>query len=109
MGLFDGILGGVVGAEMATVVNHVIEQHGGVGAMIAECQSKGLGNAAKSWVGMGANEAMTSDQVHNVLGSDKIADLAAKFGMSPDDLASKLSQVLPQAIDKLTPNGVVPS
>ena len=29
MGMFDGILGGAVGAEMATVVNNLIEKHGG--------------------------------------------------------------------------------
>jgi uncharacterized protein YidB (DUF937 family) len=108
MGLFDGILGGVIGAEMTNIVSHVIEQHGGVSGMMAELQAKGLGDAAKSWVGMGANDPMTASQVHDVLGSDKVADLAAKFGLSPDDLAAKLSQILPQAMDKLTPNGVVP-
>jgi len=36
-----------------------------------------------------------------------ISGLAAKFGLSPQDLAQKLSQVLPQAVDKLTPDGVV--
>jgi uncharacterized protein YidB (DUF937 family) len=28
--------------------------------------------------------------------------------MSPEDLAAKLSQALPQAMDKLTPGGTVP-
>jgi len=41
-------------------------------------------------------------------GSDTVKELAAKVGLSPDVLAAKLSQVLPQAIDKLTPTGAVP-
>jgi hypothetical protein len=36
MGLFDGLLGGVVGAEMATVVNGLIEKHGGVQGIVAQ-------------------------------------------------------------------------
>ena len=108
MGLLDGLLGGVVGAEMATLVNGVIEKHGGIGGMVSEMQSKGLGDAAKSWIGLGPNAPISADQIHQILGSDTVTSMASKFGMSPDDLAAKLSQVLPQAIDKLTPNGTLP-
>lgn len=52
MGLFDGLLGGVVGAEMATVVNGLIEKHGGVQGIIAQLEQQGLGATARSWVGM---------------------------------------------------------
>jgi uncharacterized protein YidB (DUF937 family) len=107
MGLLDGLLGGVVGAEMATVVNGFIERHGGVQGIVAQMEQQGLGNTVKSWVGPGANLPITPDQVHAVFGSDVISGLAAKFGLSPQELAQKLSQVLPQAVDKLTPNGVV--
>ncbi len=46
--------------------------------------------------------------MHQAFGQDTIAAMAAKIGMSPQDLANKLSAILPQAIDKLTPGGVVP-
>jgi uncharacterized protein YidB (DUF937 family) len=108
MGMFDGLLGGVVGAEMATVVNGLIEKHGGVQGIVAQLEQQGLGNTVKSWVGTGANQSITPDQIHQVFGSDMVKELAAKVGLSPDVLASKLSQVLPQAIDKLTPAGTVP-
>jgi uncharacterized protein YidB (DUF937 family) len=107
MGLLDGLLGGVVGAEMAAVVNGFIEKHGGVQGIVAQMEQQGLGNTVKSWVGPGANLPISPDQVHTVFGSDAISGLAAKFGMSPQDLAGALSKVLPQAVDKLTPNGVV--
>ena len=108
MGLLDGLLGGVVGAEMATLVNGVIEKHGGVGGMVSELQAKGLGGAVQSWVGMGPNEPVTGDQIQNALGANTINDLAAKFGISPDLVSSKLAEILPQAVNHLTPNGVVP-
>lgn len=106
MGMFDGLLGGVVGAEMATVVNGLIEKHGGVQGIIAQLEQQGLGGTVRSWVGSGANQPITADQVHQAFGADTVKQLAAKAGMSPEDLAAKLSQILPQAIDKLTPGGV---
>src|SRR5258707_11106232 len=106
MGMFDGILGGVVGAEMATVVNGLIQKHGGIQGIVAQLEQQGLGGTVRSWVGTGANQPITADQVHQAFGSDTVKELAAKVGMTPQDLASKLSQILPQAIDKLTPGGV---
>ena len=108
MGLLDGILGGVVGGEMASVVNGLIEKHGGVQGIVSQLEQQGLGSTVKSWVSSGTNQPITADQVHAAFGSEMISGLAAKFGMNPQDVAQKLAQVLPQAIDKLTPNGVVP-
>jgi uncharacterized protein YidB (DUF937 family) len=106
MGLFDGVLGGLVGAEMATVVNGLIEKHGGLQGIVAQLEQQGLGGAVRSWVGTGANQPITADQIHQAFGSETVNQLAARVGMSPEDLAAKLSAVLPQAIDKLTPDGV---
>lgn len=108
MGLFDGILGGVVGAEMATVVNGLIQKHGGVQGIVSQLEQQGLGGTVRSWIADGANQPISPDQIHQVFGSDTVKELAAKAGLSPDVLAAKLSQVLPQAIDKLTPGGAVP-
>jgi uncharacterized protein YidB (DUF937 family) len=108
MGLLDGILGGVVGGEMATVVNGLIEKHGGVQGIVAQLEQQGLGATARSWISEGVNQPITVDQIHQAFGSDTVKELAAKVGLSPDVLAAKLSQILPGAIDKLTPAGVVP-
>ena len=108
MGMFDGILGGVVGAEMATVVNGLIQKHGGVQGIVSQLEQQGLGGTVRSWIAEGANQPISPDQIHQAFGSDPLRELAAKAGLSPDALAAKLSQVLPQAIDKLTPGGAVP-
>jgi uncharacterized protein YidB (DUF937 family) len=109
MGLLDGILGGVIGGEMATAVNDLIEKHGGVQGIVAQLQKQGLGPTVKSWVGTGQNEPISADQIHQAFGPEMISSLAARMGISPQDLAQKLSQALPQAIDKLTPRGTVPA
>ncbi len=109
MGLLDGILGGVVGAEMISVVNGVIERHGGLSGMVQQFQQQGMGPAIQSWIGTGPNLPISPEQVHQVLGSDTMTQLAAKFGMTPQELSAKLSTLLPQAVDKMTPDGVIPT
>jgi uncharacterized protein YidB (DUF937 family) len=109
MGLLDGLLGGAVGAEMVTVVSSLIQQHGGVQGVVSQLESQGLGGVAKSWISNAPNQPISPAQVHQVFGSDMISQLAAKAGMNPQDLATKLSQMLPAAIDKLTPAGSVPT
>ena len=108
MGFLDGLIGGAIGAEMVTVVNGLIEKHGGVQGLVKQFEQQGLGATVRSWVGTGANEPISPDQVHQALGMDTIKDLATKFGLSSDELAKKLSSVLPQAVDHLTPGGTVP-
>lgn len=109
MGLFDGVLGGLVGAGMASVINGVIQDHGGVQGIVKQLESHGLGETVRSWVGTGPNQPITGDQLHAALGSDAMAQLAARLGVTPQELATKLAQVLPEAVDKLTPRGVVPT
>src|ERR1700679_1115029 len=108
MGMFDGILGGVVGAEMATVVNGLIQKHGGVQGIVTQLEQQGLGGTVRSWVGTGANQAITPDQIHQSFGSDTVKELAAKVGLSPHGFAAEVSEVLPQRMHKLTPAGAVP-
>ena len=108
MGLLDGIIGGAVGAELMTVVNGVIQKHGGIGGIVQQFQAQGFGETVKSWISTGPNQPITPDQIQTALGSDTMAQLAAKLGMSPQELSAKLSTALPQVIDKMTPAGVIP-
>ena len=109
MGFLDGLMGGLVGGEMATIVNHLIEQHGGVQGIVSQLQQQGFGETVQSWIGTGANQAISPEQIQQALGADRINALAAKFGLNPQELSAKLAQALPQVIDKLTPNGKVPT
>jgi len=108
MGIFDGVLGGIVGAGMVSVVSDIIDKHGGLNGVVNQFQKQGLGDTVRSWVSTGQNRPISPDEIHKVIGADTMNQLAAKLGMTPQELATKLSTVLPQAIDKLTPAGVVP-
>jgi len=104
MGLLDGVMGGVVGA----LVNDVLQKHGGVQGVVQQFESKGFGPTVRSWVGTGANQPISPDQIHQALGPELIQQLAAKTGLSVAELTQRLAQVLPEAVDRMTPNGAVP-
>ena len=107
MGILDGILGGVIGGEVASLTNAFIEKHGGVQGIVDQLQKQGLGATVQSWIGNGPNRPISADQLHQAFGAEGLKDLAAKAGLSTQDLATKLSTILPQVIDKLTPDGKV--
>ena len=108
MGMFDGLLGAIVGAGMVSVVNNILEQHGGVQGVVNQFEKNGLGATVRSWVSTGPNESISPAEVQRALGSDLLQQLSAKSGLSVQQLTEKLSQVLPQAVDGLTPGGTIP-
>ena len=93
---------------LTTLLNVVNSQPGGVGGLLESFQQKGLGGIVSSWVGTGANEAISPQQVESALGNQQVADIATKLGVSPQDASSHIAQWLPAVIDHLTPNGQVP-
>ena len=113
MGIFDGLVGSVLGkvmgdkAGMAQIAMEMFNSYGGVGGLMEKFKAGGLGDAAASWIGTGENIAVSPDQISNVLGEGAIADMAAKFGLTPEVLSAQIAEHLPTVVDKLTPNGAV--
>jgi uncharacterized protein YidB (DUF937 family) len=101
MGFLEGLLGGVVGAELTFMVAGAIERQGGLPALTAKFEQQGLGHLVQSWVGPASNLPVTAEQIHQVLGSATVQELAAKFGITPEQLTQKLSEILPQAVNQM--------
>jgi uncharacterized protein YidB (DUF937 family) len=108
MGMFDGLLGGIVGAGMVSVVNNVLEKHGGLQGVVNEFERNGLGPTVRSWVSTGPNQPISPEEVQRALGPDLLQQLSQKSGVSVEDLSRKLAEVLPQAVDRMTPDGSIP-
>lgn len=108
MGMLDGIIGGIVGGQMATVVSRLIAEQGGVGGLVSKFNQAGMGSTINSWIGTGPNAPVSPDQMHQALGPELLQQLAAKTGLSTQELAEKLSHVLPGIVDHLTPDGTIP-
>lgn len=115
MGLFDDIKGKVLGGggaqnDLLNAVMGVLgnQQTGGLAGIVKQFAGKGLGDIVNSWVGTGQNLPITPEQIKQGFGADMIKQLAAKAGISADQVTSQLSDVLPKVVDKLTPDGQVP-
>jgi uncharacterized protein YidB (DUF937 family) len=113
-GLFGGGQDEAGGASsMVSVAGQLIQEAGGVQGLASTLQQHGLGGAVQSWIGNGANQAISGDQLNEVLqksGLDSVvANAAGKLGVDPNQLVGQLAQVLPHAVDHLTPDGQAPS
>ncbi len=81
----------------------------GLGGLLAKLQQGGLGHVADSWVGPGQNQPVAPGQLGSALGPDIVKAIAQRSGLSEEEITKQLSQVLPGIVDKLTPNGRLPT
>ncbi len=118
MGLMDQmgqVVGGLLGGQSAQnpllqAVTSLLGNNsnlGGLAGLVQAFQKNGLGEIVNSWVSTGQNIPASPQQIEQGLGSDVIRQLASKAGLSPQDASSQLSNLLPNLIDKLTPNGKI--
>jgi uncharacterized protein YidB (DUF937 family) len=108
-GAAGGSAGGGAKAMLLQQLVAMLSKPGAMENLLGAFKSGGLGNILQSWVGTGQNLPISADQVRAVLGQGKVAELAKGAGMGEADAANALSGLLPQVIDKLTPDGSVPS
>jgi uncharacterized protein YidB (DUF937 family) len=106
-----GALGQLEGAVLPVVLGEVLGtggSQGGLSAIVAKLQQAGFGDQVKSWIGNGQNLPITAEQLQQVLGSDTVKQLAARFNIPVDQLAKVLAEQLPKAVDSASPNGSLP-
>ena len=126
MGLLDQVLGGLMGGSsgnspMQGVLMNLLGggsrtgmagqgagAMGGIGGLISQFEQAGLGHVAQSWVGNGANQPVSPQQLQSVFGENQVQSMASQAGMQPQDFLSQLSQHLPNAVNGMTPNGRLP-
>lgn len=94
--------------DLMSSITQLLGGQGGLQNLIGQFDAKGLGDIIGSWVGTGQNKSISPDQIKNVLGSDVLGSIASKLGLNVNDLSGQLSNLLPDVVDKLTPNGKVP-
>jgi uncharacterized protein YidB (DUF937 family) len=115
MGFIDDIVSKAFGSSgggkpaINAILQMVNNHPGGFSGLLQTFQEKGLGGIASSWVGAGENQPVSAEQIQGVLGTDQINQFAAKAGVPPEQASAKLAEYLPQVVDKLTPNGQIPT
>lgn len=120
MGLLDTLAGQVLGslsgeganrpAGLADAILAMVNdpQSGGLRGLVGAFEQQGLGGIVSSWIGTGQNQPVSAEQVQSALGSEQVDAIAQKLGISSQETSGHLAELLPQIVDKLTPNGTVP-
>jgi len=113
MGLFDSLVSGLEASDaqhaaLYAEVGKLVDEQGGVAGLQQKFQQAGFGGVVEGWISNGPNPPVTPAQTAQVVGDDKIADVAAKTGIPQDQVASAISKLLPMVVNELTPNGTVP-
>ena len=119
MGLLDDVLGmagmGNVAQSqqhagaLTMILNYINSPEvGGIAGLQRMFQEKGLGSIIGSWIGTGQNLPISADQLKNVLEGGALQNMAAKSGMDMSQLTGIFSQLMPHAVDQMTPNGQIP-
>ena len=115
MGLLDSILAAASGKTGATgeanplmgIISGLLAQSGGLEGLASKFSQSGQGNAFQSWVGMGENQAVSSNQIQSALGSEQVNAMASRMGVDPAMASNFLAEYLPKIVDKLTPAGKI--
>jgi uncharacterized protein YidB (DUF937 family) len=118
MGFLDELTGGLSGKlfsggdknklfeSIMGLVNN--PQTGGLSGLVQMFKDKGLGDAMSSWISTGKNLPVSAEQIKQALGADQIQQISNNVGVSQEEASNGLAGLLPEIIDKLTPDGEVP-
>jgi uncharacterized protein YidB (DUF937 family) len=124
MSMLEALLGGVLknvqqGASPAGELNPLLQlaaqmlsnnsQFGGLAGLIRQFQQAGYGSQMDSWVSTGSNQPFSPDQLLEVFGQNRVQQMAQSVGMDPANFGEQFSQMLPQLVDRLTPEGRTPA
>jgi uncharacterized protein YidB (DUF937 family) len=86
----------------------LLQQNGGLTRVLGMFQQSGLGSQADSWVGTGANMAVSGDHVEQVFGASSIGSIASQLGLSQGQPSSAIAQLLPELVNQMTLQGRIP-
>ena len=105
----SGGLGGIDPQILMGIVGALMNNGGGLSGILGKLQQGGLGDAAASWVGTGANQPVSADALGSALGPDLMGMIASQLGGNQQQAAGTMAELLPGLIDQLTPQGQVPA
>ena len=121
MGMLDGLLGNVLGGLMGggaqpqgqpnplmQIALQLLQQNGGLEGLLGRFQQAGYADQAQSWVSTGENQPISGDALEQVLGQGQLGQIARQLGLSRGETAGGLASILPQVVDRMTPQGQVP-
>jgi uncharacterized protein YidB (DUF937 family) len=111
-GALQGMMGGQQNQDpLMQIIGALLSNSGGAGGLaglVQQFQQAGFGEQAQSWVGRGQNMPISIDQLNQVFGADTMRQMSTRAGLDEQQFGGRMAEMLPQAVDQLTPDGEVP-
>lgn len=112
MGLLDTVIGGLLGgggsSPLQGILGSLLSNAGGQGGLLDKLRQSGQGAQVDSWLGSGANQPIQPGALRDALGQNQVDTWAQQTGMGQNDLLHQLSQLIPHAVDRMSPNNTMP-
>lgn len=112
MGILDTVIGGLLGgggsSPLQGILGSLLGNAGGAGGLLDKLRQSGHGEQVDSWIGGGANQPIQPGALRDALGQNQVNTWSQQTGMGQDDLLHQLSQLIPHAVDRMTPNNTMP-
>ena len=106
MSILDSIKGALGMIPVSALPGLIDKSYpGGINGLLAQLQQTGYGRQVQSWLGRGANEPITAQDLAKVLSSQQVQQIAQHLGIPADQVLNKMSQLLPAAVDQHSPDG----
>jgi uncharacterized protein YidB (DUF937 family) len=97
------------GSPLLMILLQLLQQNGGLGGLMGRMQQSGMGDQVQSWIGSGQNQAISPDALAQIFGQGQLGQIAQQLGMSQQEAAGGLAQMLPDLVDEMTPQGQIPA
>lgn len=94
-GLLDQLSKGVSGTALGDVLDRF--------------RNSGAGSKVDSWVRQGPNQPIHAEEVESAIDEETLSSLSQQTGLSREELITRITQALPEAVDKMTPKGELPA
>lgn len=104
-----GFAGDTAGAILAALLGYMTSPgEGGFSGFLDKFRSAGLGSSVDSWISGATGDAVSAGDVSAALGDEAVATIAADAGVDSETAARGIAAMLPNVVDKLTPDAEVP-
>jgi uncharacterized protein YidB (DUF937 family) len=97
------------GNPLLMILLQLLQQNGGIGGLMGRMQQAGMGDQVQSWIGTGENQPIAPDALSQIFGQGQLGQIAQQLGMSQQETAGGLAQMLPELVNEMTPQGQIPA
>jgi uncharacterized protein YidB (DUF937 family) len=81
----------------------------GLNDVLDRFRTTGSADQVDSWIRTGPNQPLDQERIEAAIDPETIAELSRQTGLTRKELLARIARDLPEAVDRLTPSGLLPA